>query len=245
MQTAPVTPVPRATSPPLFLGEHRALDFLNTLAAPAGEVVEWVGTGEDLVDWLVAAQLVPAEVAQPWRGAAGARFDTVAGQARELREWFRGFVQRRAGRPLTRSAVRALEPLNRLMAYDSLHIPGSASRPPQKRRRPPIRPCGGTGAAVERTGVVAPTGRACDGRPRVSGRLPVRATLRAMHCLVSRREPRAPAPLVQHGGSLRNRAKAEAFRASARVSGRLELRAQIRRRGLRVVRGCEGVACWH
>ncbi len=119
MQTAPATSVPRATSPPLFLGEHRALDFLNTLAAPAGEVVEWVGTGEDLVGWLVTAQLVPAEVAQPWRGAAGARLDVVAGRARELREWFRGFVQRRAGRPLTRSAVRALEPLNRLLADDS------------------------------------------------------------------------------------------------------------------------------
>ena len=69
MQAGPVSSAPTATSPPLFLGEHRALDFLNTLAAPAGEVVEWVGTGEDLVDWLVAAELVPGEVAQRWRGA--------------------------------------------------------------------------------------------------------------------------------------------------------------------------------
>ena len=199
MQAAPVTSVPRATSPPLFLGEHRALDFLNTLAAPAGEVVEWVGTGEDLVDWLVTARLVPAEVAQPWRGAAGARLDDVAGHARELREWFRGFVQRRAGRPLTRSAVRALEPLNRLLGR--LVLPPDRHR--DRRGSGAVRRSGAAvalGAAMERTGVVAPADRACHGRPRVSGRLPLRATLRAMHGLVSRREPRAPAPLVQHGG---------------------------------------------
>jgi predicted RNA-binding Zn ribbon-like protein len=35
-----------------------------------------------------------------------------------LREWFRGFVRRHMGRPLTPRALRELEPLNRLLERD-------------------------------------------------------------------------------------------------------------------------------
>jgi predicted RNA-binding Zn ribbon-like protein len=44
--------------------------------------------------------------------------DKVAEQARALREWFRGFVVRHIGRPLTPKALRELEPLNRLLERD-------------------------------------------------------------------------------------------------------------------------------
>jgi predicted RNA-binding Zn ribbon-like protein len=118
-----------ATSPPLFLGEHRALDFLNTVAAPADVTLEWLGSGEELLDWLVSAELVPAEVAANLRDSASqGQLDAVAGRARALREWFRGFVQRRAGRPLTSGAVRALAPLNRLLAHEAGHFQLEAVR---------------------------------------------------------------------------------------------------------------------
>ena len=42
--------------------------------------------------------------------------DKVAAQARELREWFRGFVRKHMGRPLTPKALSELEPLNPLLA---------------------------------------------------------------------------------------------------------------------------------
>lgn len=45
-------------------------------------------------------------------------FDRVAAQARSLREWFRGFVQARKGRPLQTKDLRELEPLNRLLERD-------------------------------------------------------------------------------------------------------------------------------
>ena len=44
--------------------------------------------------------------------------DEVADQARSLREWFRGFVGRHKGRPLTAEALAELAPLNHLLARD-------------------------------------------------------------------------------------------------------------------------------
>jgi predicted RNA-binding Zn ribbon-like protein len=136
MTGEPVT-FERASSPPLFLGEHPALDFLNTVAAPADVMLEWLGSGEELLDWLVSAELVPAKVAANLRDSASReQLDAVAGRARALREWFRGFVQRRAGRPLTSGAVRALAPLNRLLARDAGHFQLEAVRTAAEARAP-------------------------------------------------------------------------------------------------------------
>ena len=44
--------------------------------------------------------------------------DKVADQARNLREWFRGFVHDHKGRPLAAADLRELEPLNRLLERD-------------------------------------------------------------------------------------------------------------------------------
>jgi predicted RNA-binding Zn ribbon-like protein len=44
--------------------------------------------------------------------------DKVAGQVRNLREWFRGFVRDHMGQPLGAEALRELEPLNRLLERD-------------------------------------------------------------------------------------------------------------------------------
>ena len=45
-------------------------------------------------------------------------FDTVAAQARKLREWFRGFVKAHQGRPLKARVLQELEPLNRVLKRD-------------------------------------------------------------------------------------------------------------------------------
>ena len=36
-------------APPFFIGDDLALDFLNSLAAPWGAEIEWLGTGGDFV----------------------------------------------------------------------------------------------------------------------------------------------------------------------------------------------------
>lgn len=102
---------------PFFVGEHPALDYLNTVASPGGETIEWIASGRDLLDWLVRTGLVPAAVAKRLRRTAeDGELDRIARRGRELREWFRGFVRRHAGRPLTPAAVRELGRLNRLLA---------------------------------------------------------------------------------------------------------------------------------
>lgn len=104
---------------PFFISDDLALDFLNSIAAPWGEEIEWLATGGDLLAWLAQAHLVPAEVLAQFRKRTGLRaLDAVAYQARELREWFRIFVRNHAGKPLAPSALRELAPLNRILERD-------------------------------------------------------------------------------------------------------------------------------
>jgi predicted RNA-binding Zn ribbon-like protein len=102
--------------PAIFIAGDLALDFVNSVATPVDTPVEWLDDGEGLLDWLRQAQLVPANVLKEMRARARpGELDRVAEQARNLREWFRGFVDKERGRPLTRDASRKVERLNRLL----------------------------------------------------------------------------------------------------------------------------------
>lgn len=104
---------------PIFIADALGLDFLNSVAVPVDTRVEWLGSGEDLVAWLQAADVIPPNALAALRkNAAPGEFDTVASQARKLREWFRGFVRAHKGRPLKPKALQDLEPLNRVLARD-------------------------------------------------------------------------------------------------------------------------------
>jgi len=104
---------------PIFVADAVGLDFLNSIAIPVDEQVEWIGSGEDLIAWLQAAELIPPEALASLRKlAASGEFDSVALQARKLREWFRGFVNAHKGRPLKPRALQDLEPLNRVLRRD-------------------------------------------------------------------------------------------------------------------------------
>jgi predicted RNA-binding Zn ribbon-like protein len=104
---------------PIFVADSQGLDFLNSIATPVDTQVEWIGSGEDLISWLTQARMVPTEViAELRKTAVPGEFDTVAAQARQLREWFRGFVNAHKGRPLKPKALQELEPLNRVLARD-------------------------------------------------------------------------------------------------------------------------------
>jgi predicted RNA-binding Zn ribbon-like protein len=105
--------------PALFIAGDPALDFLNSLATPVDVPVEWLDDGEGLLSWLRQAQLVSAAVLKQVRSQfSSSELNKVAEQARNLREWFRGFVQAHRGRPLTRDEFKKLERLNRLLERD-------------------------------------------------------------------------------------------------------------------------------
>jgi predicted RNA-binding Zn ribbon-like protein len=105
--------------PALFVADAPALDFLNSVATPVDVPVEWLDDGEGLLSWLQQAELVSAAVLERMRAQSSpGELNKVADQARNLREWFRGFVQKRGGRPLSRDDFKKLEPLNRLLERD-------------------------------------------------------------------------------------------------------------------------------
>jgi predicted RNA-binding Zn ribbon-like protein len=105
--------------PAIFVADALGLDFLNSVATPVDAEIDWIDDGDGLLAWLEQAQLVPADTLETLRTQAMPNeFDNVAAQARSLREWFRGFVRRRKGRPLTSEVLSELDPLNRLLERD-------------------------------------------------------------------------------------------------------------------------------
>ena len=111
------------TRPPaIFIAGHPGLDFLNSIGTPVDKVVEWLADGKDLMDWLEQAELVPPEAAVTIRAHCfPGELDTVAAQARALREWFRNFVLAHRGHSLTRDSLPQLEPLNRILERDDAY----------------------------------------------------------------------------------------------------------------------------
>lgn len=109
-------------SPAFFIADALGLDFLNSIATPVDTPVDWIDDGEGLLSWLEQARLVPADALENIRAKAlPGELDKVADQARSLREWFRGFVRKHKGRPLTARSLAELEPLNRLLERDDTY----------------------------------------------------------------------------------------------------------------------------
>ena len=105
--------------PAIFLGDALALDFLNSIATPVDTTIDWIEDGEGLVAWLEQARLVPPDALDAIRaGTLPGELDKVADQARGLREWFREYVQKYAGHPLSQEGLAELEPVNRLLERD-------------------------------------------------------------------------------------------------------------------------------
>lgn len=105
--------------PAIFIADSPGLDFLNSIATPADVPIDWLDSGDGLLEWLAQARFVPANVLDVMRARAmPGELDKVADQARALREWFRGFVRKHAGRSLAPRALHELGPLNGLLERD-------------------------------------------------------------------------------------------------------------------------------
>lgn len=102
--------------PAILVADATGLDFLNSIATPVDAPVDWIDDGEGLLSWLEQAKLVPADALKTIRAQAlPGELDKVADQARNLREWFRGFVKEHKGHALKPADLAELEPLNRLL----------------------------------------------------------------------------------------------------------------------------------
>src|SRR5262245_17067365 len=103
----------------MFIADSVGLDFLNSIATPVDTPVDWLDSGDGFLTWLDQARLVPTDALDELKTRATlGELDKVADQARDLREWFRGFVHKHMGRPLAPKALNELAPLNRLLERD-------------------------------------------------------------------------------------------------------------------------------
>ena len=109
----------RHRPPAIFIADSIGLDFLNSIATPVDTPIDWLDSGDGLLKWLAQAKLVPADALDELKARAmPGELDKVAEEARALREWFRSFVRKHMGRPLTPKALQDLGPLNRLLERD-------------------------------------------------------------------------------------------------------------------------------
>lgn len=113
-----------ATRPaPLRVGDHLALDFLNTIAAPQGAPVEWLGGGGDLINWLVGSgALAATDGARLLRTTERSLLDDVARDARRLREWLRALVEQLTNGQARGIAPGELDGLNAILARYPAHL---------------------------------------------------------------------------------------------------------------------------
>jgi len=95
------------------------MDFLNTAFAPDGEAVETIGDGGAYLDWLVAAEMLPAAAATKMARRFGSKsMDAAAAEARRIREWMRQWLDEWRAAPRADYSDR-VDALNKLLARES------------------------------------------------------------------------------------------------------------------------------
>jgi predicted RNA-binding Zn ribbon-like protein len=100
-----------------------AIDFLNSLGGSTGPSADLLANGKALLGWLAHTRLVPVAALDKLRRSSPAgELDAVAAQARDLREWFRGFVHRHKGRRLKPVDLRDIVPLTQVLERDESYL---------------------------------------------------------------------------------------------------------------------------
>ncbi len=107
---------------PMFVGDHPAMDFLNSIATPVDVPVEWLATGHDLIEWLEKARLItPGDAEECRQKFSKPALDAVAADARGFRDWLRTFVKKHAGKHLPALTDTAFSRVNQILADGNLH----------------------------------------------------------------------------------------------------------------------------
>ncbi len=106
-------------SPFLFVAGQPAIDFLNTAYAPGGVLVETIGDGRALLDWMVGAGLLEErEAAALSKRFSRRALDAAAQDARAVREWARAWLADWRTNP-TRDYSEEIAVLNKLLARET------------------------------------------------------------------------------------------------------------------------------
>jgi predicted RNA-binding Zn ribbon-like protein len=107
---------------PLYIGDHPAIDFLNTALAPGGQPIEMIGDGRAYLEWFVGAGLLSNdEAARLLRRFGGKALDAAAAEARRVREQIREWLARWRTAP-QEDYSEEIEALNKLLARDARRL---------------------------------------------------------------------------------------------------------------------------
>jgi predicted RNA-binding Zn ribbon-like protein len=120
MSESPQTLSPPLEFAPMRVGEHAALDFLNSVFAPSGAPLDFLHDGDTMLRWLSASAVLPADYVAAVRSLTARQRDLLAAETRQLREWFRVLVVRWAGGGPRRVRPADLERVNDLLARSPL-----------------------------------------------------------------------------------------------------------------------------
>jgi predicted RNA-binding Zn ribbon-like protein len=101
------------------LGDHPALDFVNSTATPAHDTIELIADGPGYLRWLQLARLISTAEGKALHSRFGrSELDHIAAAAVELREWLRPVIAAwTAGSPAAPDR-HALARLNGILAED-------------------------------------------------------------------------------------------------------------------------------
>jgi len=115
------SPVDASDGSPLRVGDHPALDFLNSVFTSVDAPVDLLRDGQALRDWLKASGVMASGLATEIAAYIPKQLQRTAAEARGLREWFRELLLRWT--VMGARGVRAadLEHLNALLAKGRLH----------------------------------------------------------------------------------------------------------------------------
>ena len=102
---------------PFFIAESPALDFLNSVAMPRSVRYDWLETGPDLLDWLVAAGLASEVELAPFRAAAAApALEQARLQIVAFRERLRPFIAEAGDSGLSDARHPVIVEINEILA---------------------------------------------------------------------------------------------------------------------------------
>lgn len=106
---------------PMFIGESPALDFLNSVAAPKGKVIDWLDTETGLLDWLVKSGLCTGDELDVFHSEPRTIEQTKAlHDIHEFRGAFRTFIERMAGGDAAQPADPFIEKINAILLRGTL-----------------------------------------------------------------------------------------------------------------------------
>lgn len=82
-----------ALPPPFLIADHPGLELLNSVGAPYGTEMDWIGSGTELLCWCSSVGLLTdAEADDLQAQLAPDELDDLAKEVRDLREIYRTFV---------------------------------------------------------------------------------------------------------------------------------------------------------